>query len=138
MPSEGPGVRFDVLATKIVNHGDPCVEIAHPGIAAKSAQIAPGVPSVAGAAAAQAIAVGEDFVIMMTGVHEVATSKLPVGANAAGGLLYIRASDNALVAAATALTSGALNAGFFRFGVVDSVDASRGVAQVNLNLRGAF
>lgn len=138
MPSEGPGVRFDTLATKVVNHGDPCVELAHPGIAAKSFQAAPAVPSVVNAAAAQVIAIGEDFVIMMGGVHEVATSKLPAGANAAGGLLYIRASDNALVAAATALAAGVLNAGFFRYGVIDSVDATRGIAQVNLNLRGAF
>lgn len=137
MPLEGPGARFDVIATKATSHGAPATELGHPGIAAKSAQIAPGVPSVASAAAAVLIAIGEDFVIMLTGVHEVATSLLP-GGTVAGSKLYIKESDNTLALAATALTTGLLNAGFLKFGVVDSIDSGHGRAQVNLNLRGTF
>lgn len=137
MPLEGPGRRYSVTATKATSHGKPAVELAHPGIAAKSTQVAPMVPSVANAALAVQIGIGEEFVIMLTGVHEVAVADLPAGA-AAGDPLYIKASDNTLHKAVDAVTSGALNAGFFKFGVIDSIDTTLGRAQVNLNLRGAF
>lgn len=137
MPLEGPGARFSVIATKATTHGAPATELGHPGVAAKSAQAAPMVPSLANAAIAQQIAIGEEFVIMLSGVHEVATSLLPGGA-AAGSKLYIKESDNSLVLAATALASGVLNAGYLRWGVIDSVDSTRGRAAVNFNLRGTF
>lgn len=137
MPLEGPGTSFDVVATKATAHGKCVVELGHAGVAAKSAQAAPAAPSVANAAAAQVIAVGEDFVIRMHGVHEVAVADLPGGA-AAGNPLYIHTTDNALALAATALTAGVLNANFVKFGLIDSIDTVLGRAQVNLNQRAAF
>jgi hypothetical protein len=137
MPLEAPGRRYEAVATKATTHGAPAVELNHPGIAAKSQQVAPMVPSVANAAIAQQIAISEPFIIMLAGKHEVATSLLPGGA-VAGTPLYIRASDNALVLAATALTGGVLNAGFQRFGVIDSIDTTHGRALVNLDLRSSF
>lgn len=137
MPLESPGRRFAVTATKATTHGAPAVELGHAGIAAKSAQIPPLVPSVANAVIAQAIAIGEEFVLMMDGVHEVAVSALPGGA-AAGNPLYIKAADNTLALAATALTAGVLNAGFWKFGLLDEIDTGLGRAQVNLTQRSAF
>jgi hypothetical protein len=137
MPLESPGARYEATATKATSHGAPAVELNHAGVAAKSAQAAPAAPSVAAAAAAQQIAISEAFIIMLKGRHEVASSLLPGGA-VAGSPLYIRASDNALVLAATALTGGVLNAGFLRFGVIDSIDTTRGRALVNLDLRSSF
>lgn len=129
MPYEGPGERYSAIATKATTHGAPAVELNHPGIAAKSAQVAPMVPSVANATVAQQIAIGEEFVIMMSGSHEVATSLLPAG-YAVGTQLWIATADNSLQSAAAA--------GRVKFGVIDDIDATRGVAHVNLNLRGTF
>jgi hypothetical protein len=137
MPLEAPGKRYEATATKATTHGAPATELNHPGIAAKSAQIAPMVPSVANAAIAQQIAINEGFIIMLAGKHEVASGLLP-GGTVAGSQLFIRASDNALVLAATALTGGVLNAGFQKFGVVDSIDTTRARALVNLDLRSTF
>lgn len=99
MPYEAPGSRFSTVATKATVHGDPAVEHKHPGIAAKSSQAAPAVPSVANALAAQQIAIGEELVIMLLGLHEVDTDLLPGGA-AAGDALYIAEADNSLLSAA--------------------------------------
>lgn len=96
MPGEGPGARFSVTATKASQHNHPAVELNHAGIAAKSQQIPPGVPSIANAEAAVKIAIGEDFVIMMTGTHEFPSSLLPGGA-AAGDQLWIGVADNKLL-----------------------------------------
>lgn len=137
MPLEGPGRRYAVLATKATTHGAPAVELNHGGIAAKSAQIAPMAPSVANAALAVAIAINEQFTIMLDGVHEVAVSALPAGA-AAGDPLYIKAADNTLHKAVDALTAGVLNAGFTKFGLIDSIDTTLGRAEVNLSQRSAF
>jgi hypothetical protein len=137
MPMEGPGRRYDATATKATAHNQPVVELNHPGIAAKSTQIAPAAPSVANAIAAQQIAIGEDFVIMLDGDHTFASSFLPSGA-AAGSQLYIKASDNSLHLAVDAVTSGVLNAGFLKFGVVDYIDTTNAVVSVNLNLRSTF
>lgn len=131
MPLESPGRRFPVIATKAVTHGAPTVELNHAGIAAKSTQIAPMAPSVANAALAQQIAVGEQFVVMMDGDHEVATALLP-GGTVAGGQLYIRPADNTLHLA------GATAAGDVKFGLVDSIDATHARAQVNLTQRSSF
>lgn len=137
MPYESPGRRYDATATKQVNHGDPSVELGHGGIAAKSAQTPPMAPSVANALLAQQIAVGEEFTIMLDGIHEVSTTLLPVGA-VAGSQLYIEADDNSLVLAAEATTGGVLNAGFTKFGVIDSIDTALGEALVNLTQRSSF
>lgn len=131
MPLEAPGRRYDASATKATTHGAPTVELNHAGIAAKSAQVAPMAPSVANAAIAQQIAVGEDFVIMMDGVHEVATNLLPAG-TVAGSQLFIRPADNTLHLA------GATAAGDVKFGLVDEIDATLGRAQVNLTQRSSF
>jgi hypothetical protein len=137
MPLTKPGQRYEAVATKNTSHGKPATELGHAGIAAKSAQIAPMVPSVANAALAVAIPIGEPFIVMLDGSHEVAVSDLPGGA-VAGSKIYIRESDNALVLAATAVTSGVLNAGFLKFGVVDSIDSTLGRALVNLTQRSSF
>lgn len=131
MPLEGPGRRFAATATKATTHGAHTVELNHAGIAAKSQQIAPMAPSVANAALAVAIAIGEEFVIMMDGVHELATSALP-GGTVAGSQLYIRPADNTLHLA------GATAAGDVKFGVVDEIDTTHGRAQVNLSQRSSF
>lgn len=137
MPLEGPGQRFSATATKATTHGAPAVELNHAGIAAKSDNPPPMAPSVANATLAQQIAFGEEFVIMMSGAHEVASSLLPAGA-AAGDPLYIKAADNTLHLAADALTSGVLNAGFVKFGLLDEIDTTHGRAQVNLSERSSF
>lgn len=137
MPSEGPGRRYDVVATKATTHGAPVIELNHAGIAAKSSQAAPMAPSVANAVIAQQIAIGEDFVIMLEGDHDVAVAALPGGA-AAGDRLFIKASDNTLALAATALTAGVLNAGYAKFGLIDDIDTVLGRAHVNLTQRSSF
>jgi hypothetical protein len=129
MPIEQPGSRYSVVATKATSHGKPAVEKNHPGIAAKSAQAAPAYPSVANALAAQQIAIGEEFVIMLTGAHEVAVADLPAGA-AVGDAVFIRVADNVLVNAA--------GAGIVKFGRISSIDTALGRSLVNLNLRDTF
>lgn len=131
MPLEAPGQRYAATATKQVMHGAHTVEVNHAGIAAKSQQIAPMVPSLANATIAQTIAVGEEFVIMMAGTHEVAVSALP-GGTVVGSQLYIRPADNTLHLA------GATQAGDVKFGVVDEIDTGLGRAQVNLSQRSSF
>lgn len=126
MPSEGPGSRYSVIATKAAIHGRPVVENGHPGIAAKSTQAAPAYPTTTNATAAKNIAIGEEMVIMLTGLHEIPSSLLPAGA-VAGTPLWIVAADNTL--------QNATAAGRVKFGVVSSIDATLGRALVNLNLR---
>lgn len=137
MPSEGPGARFSCVATKASVHGNPVVEVGHAGIGAKSGQPAPAAVSVANATAAQAIAIGDDMVVMMEGLHTFASSFLPGGA-AVGNPVYIRASDNALVLAATALTAGVLNAGFWKFGLISEIDTALARVSINLSRRDSF
>ncbi len=137
MPSEGPGARFSCVATKASVHGNPVVELGHAGIVAKSAQAAPAAVSVANATAAQQIGIGEEQVVMMEGLHTFGSALLPGGA-AAGNPLYIRASDNALVLAATALTAGVLNAGFWKFGLISEIDTVLARVSVNLSRRDSF
>lgn len=104
MPYEGPGSRYSTIATKATRHGDPAVEKGHPGIAAKSTQIAPAAVSQANADAAVNIAIGEEFVIMTQGLHEVLVASLAAGAEE-GDEVYIRDTDNVL------LGSGGSNVG---------------------------
>lgn len=137
MPQEGPGRRYDATATKATSHNSPVVELNHPGVAAKSEQIAPAAPSVANAAAAVQIGVGEDFVIMLDGEHTFASTFLPGGA-VVGSQLYIKAADNTLHLAADALSGGVLQAGFLKYGVVDFIDTTNSLVSVNLNLKGSF
>lgn len=139
MPSERPGQRFDAVATKTTGHNKPVVELNHAGIAAKSEQALPAVPSVANAAAAQVIAIGEAFVIMLSGVHEFPSTLLPGGAKA-GDRIAIKASDNSLVAVANAAAANkAIEEGLLvKFGVVDSLDAVTGLCKVNLTARNSF
>jgi hypothetical protein len=129
MPLEAPGKRYEATATKATTHGAPCVELNHAGVAAKSQQIAPMVPSLANAAIAQQIAVGEAFIIMLAGKHEVLSSLLPAGA-VAGTQLWINPADNTL--------KNATSAGYVKYGVVDSIDTTHGRALVNLDQRGSF
>lgn len=96
MPYEGPGERRSQIATKATSHGSPAEEKGFAGIAAKSAQAAPAAVSVANATAARQIAVGEEFVLMLHGVHEVAAANLPNGA-IEGDPLWIDRASNALV-----------------------------------------
>jgi hypothetical protein len=126
---EQPGGRFSVVATKAVRHKRPAVELHHPGMALKSAQPAPMVPTVANAALAEGIVVGEEFVIALDGAWPVEVALLPAGA-AAGDPLWIREADNVLVNAA--------GAGILKFGRISSIDTTLGLALVNLNLRDTF
>lgn len=123
-----------MIATKQVVHKKPAVEKKHPGIAHKSTQAAPAVVSVANAAAAQVIVVGEEFVIAMYGTWPVLVAELPGGAVVQDGL-WIRIADNVLVNAAEALTGGITEAAYVKFGVISEIDTVLGRALVNLNLR---
>lgn len=129
MPSEGPGRRYDAIATKAAVHGAPVVELNHAGQAAKSAQAVPMAVSVANATIAQQIAVGEEFVIMLDGVHEFANSYLPAS-GAVGDQLWINPANNALARASSA--------GFVKFGVIDWIDTTLGRFQVNLTQRSSY
>lgn len=95
MPAQAPGKTFSVPFTKASAHNHPAVELGHAGIAYKSAQPAPAVPSVANAAAAVLIAIGEEAVIHMEGTHTILASLLPAGAKA-GDKLWINPADNTL------------------------------------------
>lgn len=138
MPGTGPGSRYSAVATKQVNHGMPAIELGHAGIAAKSEQVAPMAPSVANAAIADQIAVGETFVVMMEGLHSYVPSSVLPGGAAAGNALYIKASDNSLVLAATALSGGVLQAGYSKFGLLDEIETTPGTCQINLSRRDTF
>lgn len=131
MPLEAPGRRYVATATKATTHGAHTVEVNHAGIASKSTQIPAMAPSVANAALAVAIAIGEEFVIMLDGQHEVATSALP-GGTVVGSQLFIRPADNTLHLA------GATAAGDVKFGLVDEIDTGLGRALVNLSQRSSF
>src|SRR4051794_35513496 len=117
MPAERPGTRESVVrsdksaargaeapgAHGLLRHGDPAIELGIGGIAFKSAQVVPMVPNVANADIATQIAVGEVYTIDCWGDHTMADEFMPAGA-VPGDRLFIRASDDALVLAATALT----------------------------------
>jgi hypothetical protein len=126
MPDQGPGQRYSVVATKATAHGKPVVENKHPGIAAKSTQALPADPTTANATAAQNIAIGEEMVIMLEGIHTVLVADLPAGA-VVGDQVFIRSADNVLVNAG--------GAGIVKFGLISSIDATLGRALVNLNLK---
>jgi hypothetical protein len=125
MPYTGPGERQSLVATKATKHGAAVVEYGHPGIAAKSTQAAGAYPNAANALAAQNIAVGEEMVVFLTGIHEVASSAI-TGAVSVGTPLYIVAADNTLTTTAS---------GNVKFGRVSEVDSATGRVLVNLNLR---
>lgn len=146
MSVQQPGERYSVVATKAVTHKNPAVENNHPGIALKSAQPAPMVPTTANATTAQQIAVGEEMVIALTGAWPVDTTLLPAGA-AVGDPLYIRVADNVLVNQAEAAvdpdTTGAagpfaMKVGYRKYGVISSIDTTLARSLVNLNLRSTF
>lgn len=96
MPAEGPGRRFSAIATKAGIHNHPAVELNHAGVAAKSAQPPAAAPSTANAEAATHIAIGEEFVIMLDGVHDIDRTLLPEGAEV-GERLWINPADNKLL-----------------------------------------
>lgn len=130
MPDEAPGRRVTRVATKEVKHGDPAVELGAPGIAFKAQEGIPVLPSFAAAVAAKKIKVGEEFVIGIAGRHSVRTELLPGGAKA-GDPLFIKLSDNSLVAAA--------GGGIVKFGVLEhEPDATMDRASVNFDLRDTF
>jgi hypothetical protein len=116
----------------------PAVELGHGGIAAKSQQSAPMAPSVANAALAVEIAVDEEFVIMMSGLHCFVPSSVLPGGAAAGDPLYIKAADNTIHLAADALSGGILQAGFTKWGLLDSIDTVAATCTVNLTERASF
>jgi hypothetical protein len=89
-------------------------------------------PSVANAVLATQIAIGEEFVIMMDGDHEINPSSLLPGGAAAGTQLFIRPSDNSLHAL------GSTTTGDVKLGVVDSIDTVNGRASINLTQRSSF
>jgi hypothetical protein len=134
VPAEQPGSRYSVTATKATEHGKPAVENRHAGVAAKSEQADPAYPNAANALLAQDIAIGEEFVIMLDGAHELLVADLPAGA-AVGDGLWIEIADNSLANAAEAQTGGITEAAYVKFGVISSIDVTAGRALVNLNQR---
>jgi hypothetical protein len=143
--SHAPGERKSVIATKATAHGEFAVEGLFPGRARKSAQAAPAVPNAANATAAQQIAIGEEFVIISVGEHPISAADLP--STAAPGTrstaaIYIQHSDNALVLAATATTSGVLQAGYSKLGLLTELDGATAsvstTGKINLSRRDTF
>lgn len=130
MPAEAPGRRVVRTATKEVRHGDPSVEGGAPGIAFKTTEPTPVLPSFASAEAAKEIAVGEEFVIGVAGRHAVRTELLPVGAEL-GDPIYIETANNKLVSAP--------GGGIVKFGVLEQEpDSTMDWAMVNFDLRDTF
>lgn len=132
MPYQGPGLRQEATATKVVNHGDPVVENNFSGSAFKTAQL--GTFVAPNAAAVRQIAIGEKFVIELGGMQEVPFAKIVGGAAAAplGTPLYIvKADNNVTPAAGTVGTT-------VKFGVVAEVITARSVIRVNTNEKGSF
>jgi len=130
MPAEAPGRRVVRVATKEVRHGDPTVEKGAPGIAFKTQEETPVLPSYASARAAKVIAVNEEFVVGIAGRHPVRTELLPGGIKA-GEPIYIETANNKLVAAP--------GAGIVKFGVLEQEpEEAMDWAQVNLDLRNSF
>lgn len=130
MPSTAPGKRVDRIATKTVLHGHPSIENGVPGIAFKSQQALPALPTVANSTAARTIAIGEEFILDTSGRHEILSSLLPGGVGA-GDAIYIRVADNVLESAS--------GSGIVKFALCESdpVD-STGLVAINFNLRDTF
>jgi hypothetical protein len=124
MPARSPGQTFAATFTKLSGHNHPAVELNHAGIAQKSQQIPPGVPSNAAAAAAKVIEIGEEAVIDMNGSHTFESSFLPGGA-AAGSRLWINPADNTLSLSAS---PGAVNPA-----VSVKVDATGGTLTITID-----
>jgi hypothetical protein len=157
MPSTRPGTRVPVVRSNktaargaagldaLLVHGQPAVDQNFAGIGFKNAQPDPMAVSTANALIAQQIATGENYVIDIAGAHEVDPDLLPAGA-AAGDPLYIRVADDVLVNAAEALTDpdgaggagGVIEAGYRKFGRLETLDNGGGLADVNLNERGSL
>lgn len=130
MPAEAPGRRVTRTATKQVKHGDPTVELGAPGIAYKSQEGVPVLPSFAAAVAAKLIKVGEEMIVGIGGRHPVRSELIPGGVEA-GDPLFIKTSDNSLQAAA--------GGGIVKFGVLEQEpDATMDWAEVNFDLRDTF
>lgn len=130
MPSTAPGKRVDAVATKSVLHGHPTVENGVPGIAFKSQQALPALPTVANSTTARTIAIGEEFIIDVAGRHEILASLLPGGVGG-GDPIFIRTADNVLVAAA--------GGGIVKFALCESDPVtSTGLVAINFNLRDTF
>lgn len=133
MARDDLGVRVERIATKAVKDGLPTVEGAFVGWANKSTQ--PGAFVDPSSAAITTIEVGEGFVMMVGGKHEVPISATkghaPVG-TAVDDLLYINPADNEIKKEAAV--------GFVPLGVVEEIDATRtpDVALVNTNALNAF
>jgi hypothetical protein len=133
MPRSDLGVRVPIVAaTKKVAHGLPTTEKNFVGWAFKTKQAGAFIDPTN--ALLHTIEVGESFVIAIGGSHEVPISatkgNAPVG-TAVGDLLWILPADNTI-------SKGAGEAGQLPLGVVEEVDAARGVALVNTNARNAF
>ncbi|MGH2939454.1 MAG: hypothetical protein ACRDPE_15205 [Solirubrobacterales bacterium] len=131
MARDDLGVRVEKVATKKVKDGRPTVEKNIVGWANRVLQLGAYVdPSSAEVATIQ---VGEVFVMMVGGKHELPISATagdaPVG-TVEGDLLFIKAADNTIKKAKTKE--------YMPLGVVEEVDAVRGVALVNTNELNAF
>lgn len=98
MATDNPGVRVEKIATKKVMDGMPTVEKKIVGWANRTFQLGAFVDPSDEVAVSQ-IQIGEPFVIMVGGEHEVPISATlgdaPVG-TVEGDLLYIRESNNAI------------------------------------------
>lgn len=132
MPYQAPGLRKQAVATKIVLHGDPVVELGFAGSAFKTNQLGAFVAPTT--AAVRQIAIGEPFIIELGGILEVPAAKIVGGLAAApeGTALYIVNADNMVTPTAGAAGTST------KYGRVDSVDAARGIARVNTNTKDSF
>jgi hypothetical protein len=133
MATDNPGVRVEKIATKKVLDGLPTVEKNTVGWANRTLQLGAYV-NPADEKAVREIQIGESFVIMVGGEHEVPISATkghaPAGTKE-GDLLYINPADNAIV-------KNEAKVGYLPLGVVDRIEAAREVALVNTNDRSPF
>jgi hypothetical protein len=129
MPYEGKGARHVVAtADKACVHGQIVSEDGFVGRAFKSSQPNRFVTP----AAADDIAIGEEFVLMLGGVMEAPASG-NLAAAAVGNDVYINSANNTLGLAAQGITGAALNAGWLPVGKVTEIDVSRNPDVVRIN-----
>lgn len=113
MPANREGDRHTAIATKACVHGQIVTENGFVGTAFKVEQIDRWTRPEDGAD----IAIGEEFEIMIGGVHEAKVTE--------GGMASAVEGDRIWIAPATNALDDASSAGALPVGVVDEVDASR-------------
>lgn len=130
-----PGqVHYVAAATKTVVHGAPAVEQGFAGVGYK--QVAAPAGTGLGSTLVTTVQVGEAFIIQHKGQVYIANTRFGGGTFAAGDIVNIRVSDNALTTAAADAST------IFKYGRVEAIAGSRGVGtgqmRVDLDARDSY